>query len=73
MDANPDEGGENWGELNVMLASGASSTLEEETMSSMRASLGQVPGLQYKFARPSLFTFSTPVEIEISGFDLEDY
>jgi HAE1 family hydrophobic/amphiphilic exporter-1 len=72
MDANPDEGGENWGELNVMLASGASSTLEEETMSSMRASLGQVPGLQYKFARPSLFTFSTPVEIEISGFDLDD-
>jgi HAE1 family hydrophobic/amphiphilic exporter-1 len=55
-----------------MLASGASSTLEEETMSSMRASLGQVPGLQYKFARPSLFTFSTPVEIEISGFDLDD-
>lgn len=72
MDANPDEGGENWGELNVMLASGASSALEEETMSSMRTSLGQVPGLQYKFARPSLFTFSTPVEIEISGFDLED-
>ncbi len=72
MDANPDEGGENWGELNVMLASGASSALEEETMSSMRASLGQVPGLQYKFARPSLFTFSTPVEIEISGFDLDD-
>jgi len=72
MDANPDEGGENWGELNVMLASGASSAVEEQTMSSMRSSLGQVPGLQYKFSRPSLFTFSTPVEIEVSGFNLED-
>ena len=72
MDANPDEGGENWGELNVMLASGASSTLEEETMDAMRTSLTQVPGLQYKFSRPSLFSFSTPVEIEISGFDLEN-
>ncbi len=72
MDANPDEGGENWGELNVMLASGASSTLEEETMDAMRTSLIQVPGLQYKFSRPSLFSFSTPVEIEISGFDLEN-
>jgi len=72
MDANPDEGGENWGELNVLLASGASANLEEQTMNSMRASLGQVPGLQYKFSRPSLFTFSTPVEIEVSGFNLDD-
>ncbi|MDR9410273.1 MAG: efflux RND transporter permease subunit, partial [Balneolaceae bacterium] len=32
----------------------------------------QVPGLQYKFARPELFSFKTPVEIEISGFDLEN-
>ncbi len=71
IDANPDQGGENWGELNVLLASGASSAAEEQTMSSMRNSLSQIPGLQYKFARPSLFTFSTPVEVEISGFDLD--
>ena len=71
IDANPDQGGENWGELNVLLASGASSAEEEQTMSSMRNSLSQIPGLQYKFARPSLFTFSTPVEVEISGFDLD--
>ncbi|NBC64543.1 MAG: MMPL family transporter, partial [Bacteroidetes bacterium] len=72
MDANPDEGGENWGELNVTLASGASSYEEEQTMDRMRTSLQQVPGLQYKFARPELFSFKTPVEIEISGFDLEN-
>ncbi|MEX0609303.1 MAG: efflux RND transporter permease subunit [Balneolaceae bacterium] len=71
MDANPDEGGENWGELNVMLASGSSSSQEEIAMDNMRTSLQQVPGLQYKFARPSLFSFKTPVEIEISGFDLD--
>lgn len=72
MDANPDEGGENWGELNVTLASGASSYEEQQTMDQMRTSLQQVPGLQYKFARPELFSFKTPVEIEISGFDLEN-
>lgn len=72
MDANPDEGGENWGELNVMLASEASSGQEAQTMRYMRGSLSQVPGLQYKFSRPSLFSFSTPVEVEISGFDLAD-
>tara|TARA_Y100001935_G_scaffold238369_1_gene224768 strand:+ start:113224 stop:116529 length:3306 start_codon:yes stop_codon:yes gene_type:complete len=72
MDANPDEGGENWGELNVMLASDASSLTESGTMNAMRNSLSEIPGLQYKFSRPSLFTFSTPVEIEITGFDLDD-
>jgi HAE1 family hydrophobic/amphiphilic exporter-1 len=71
MDANPDQGGENWGELNVLLASGASSDTESAVMSSMRSSLQVVPGLQYKFSRPSLFSFSTPVEVEISGYDLE--
>lgn len=71
IDANPDEGGENWGELNVLLASGASASTEENTMNAMRSSLSQVPGLQYKFSRPSLFSFSTPVEVEISGFDLD--
>lgn len=71
MDANPDQGGENWGELNVLLASGSSSSTESTVMNSMRSSLQGVPGLQYKFSRPSLFSFSTPVEVEISGYDLE--
>ncbi|MFY0682984.1 MAG: efflux RND transporter permease subunit [Balneola sp.] len=71
MDANPDQGGENWGELNVLLASGSASSTENTVMNSMRGSLQNVPGLQYKFSRPSLFSFSTPVEVEISGFDLE--
>jgi HAE1 family hydrophobic/amphiphilic exporter-1 len=70
MDANPDEGGENWGELNVTLASGATSSAEQLTMDQMRASFQRIPGLQYKFARPELFSFKTPVEIEISGYDL---
>lgn len=72
MDANPDEGGENWGELNVMLASGSSAQAEENTMSTMRSSLSNIPGLQYKFSRPSLYSFSTPVEVEVAGFDLEN-
>ena len=72
MDANPDEGGENWGQLNVTLVSDASSYNEQQSMEKMRESLGQIPGLQYKFGRPELFSFKTPVEIEISGFDLNN-
>ena len=71
MDANPDQGGENWGELNVLLTSGSNSDAEESVMDAMRTSLQQVPGLQYKFARPSLFSFKTPVEVEISGYDID--
>ncbi len=72
MDANPIQGGENWGELNVALVKGTGRDIEESTMVEMRNDLQRIPGLQYKFSRPSLFTFKTPVEIEISGYNLDD-
>lgn len=72
MDANPDAGGENWGEMNVTLNDGALTEDEAGSMDALRSELGGIPGLQYKFERPALFTFSTPVEIEITGFDLDD-
>ena len=72
MDANPNQGGENWGELNITLASGATRELEEETMDELRTDLQRIPGLNYKFSRPSLFTFKTPVEVEVSGYNLDD-
>jgi HAE1 family hydrophobic/amphiphilic exporter-1 len=40
-------------------------------MDAMRSDLERIPGLQYKFDRPTLFTFRAPVEIEIAGYDLE--
>jgi HAE1 family hydrophobic/amphiphilic exporter-1 len=70
MDANPEQGGENWGELNVMLGPGSSRADEERVMDILRGRLGKVPDLQYKFSRPTLFTFRTPIEIEVSGFEL---
>ena len=39
-------------------------------MADLRNDLERIPGLQYKFDRPTLFTFKTPVEIEIVGYDL---
>jgi hydrophobic/amphiphilic exporter-1 (mainly G- bacteria), HAE1 family len=70
LDANTEQGGENYGEMNVRLAAGSHSGLEETTMASIRKELNHIPDLQYKFSRPALFTFNTPVEIEISGFDI---
>ena len=72
MDANPNQGGENYGELNVTLTGGAGRSLEERTMDELRNDLQRIPGLDYKFSRPALFTFKTPVEVEISGYNLKD-
>jgi HAE1 family hydrophobic/amphiphilic exporter-1 len=70
MDANPEQGGENWGELNVVLARGSGRADEERVMGQLRERMQHIPDLQYKFSRPTLFTFKTPVEIEVEGFDL---
>lgn len=72
MDANPVQGGENWGELSVILTSGAGRDEEDQTMEELRNDLHRIPGLQYKFSRPALFTFKTPIEIEVSGYDLNN-
>ena len=72
MDANPEQGGENWGEMNVTLPPGSRRADEERVMNGIRKHLEVVPDLQYKFYRPTLFTFRTPVEIEVSGYELRE-
>jgi HAE1 family hydrophobic/amphiphilic exporter-1 len=71
MDANPEQGGENWGELSVVLHQGSRRADEEAVMARLRNTLDGIPGVQYKFSRPTLFTFRTPVEIEIAGYELD--
>jgi HAE1 family hydrophobic/amphiphilic exporter-1 len=72
MDANPEQGGENWGEMSVTLTPGSRRADEERVMNGLRRHLENVPDLQYKFYRPTLFTFRTPVEIEVSGYELRE-
>ncbi|NKB71036.1 MAG: AcrB/AcrD/AcrF family protein [Candidatus Latescibacteria bacterium] len=43
---------------------------EVAAMEAVRALLADVPDLAYKFSRPSYFSFRTPVEVEIIGFNL---
>ena len=71
MDANPDQGGENWGEVHVALTSDAGESGEASAMDALRRELDRVPGAQYTFRRPTLFTFETPIEIEIAGYNLD--
>lgn len=71
LDANPVDSGENTGKLSITLAPGSGRAEEEAAMTALRGRLEEIPGVQYQFSRPSLFSFSTPLEVVISGYDLE--
>ena len=68
MDTNPEEAGEHSGTLNVVLEPGAD---EAAVVADIRRYLAGLPGVQFTIGRPELFTFATPLEIEVSGFDLD--
>ena len=71
LDANPVDSGENTGNLDVKLQAPIDKAGEERAMQQMRERLAGIPGAQYEFARPSLLTLSTPVEVILAGYDLE--
>jgi HAE1 family hydrophobic/amphiphilic exporter-1 len=70
MNASPGQGGDYWGKLNVVLEKGSNQQIEDTVKSEMRSFLNKQAGVQSKFGTPELFSFDTPLEIEISGYDL---
>lgn len=72
LDANPAEAGENTGRLNLVLKEGSNRDDEEAAIAALRKSMANQAGVEYKFGRPELFSFSTPLEIEIIGYNLND-
>jgi HAE1 family hydrophobic/amphiphilic exporter-1 len=71
LDANPIDAGDNTGTLSIALKPGAGRAEENAVMEAMRAELARIPGVQYEFSRPALMTFASPLQIEISGYDLD--
>ena len=61
---------ENLSQLTVTLESPYSRRDEEAMMAELRLTLDRESELDYRFGRPSYFSFKTPVEIEIRGFNL---
>ncbi|MFQ3249459.1 MAG: HAE1 family hydrophobic/amphiphilic exporter-1 [Glaciecola sp.] len=70
MNASPAQGGDHWGKLNVVMQKDASVEQEQQVLEAMRDFLSKKAGVQSKFGTPELFSFSTPLEIEIIGYDL---
>jgi len=71
LDANPVDAGDNTGTLSVKLSPGAGRLEENTAMAAMRDELARLPGVQYEFSRPALLSFASPLQIEISGYDLD--
>jgi HAE1 family hydrophobic/amphiphilic exporter-1 len=72
LDANPTEAGENIGKLTVVLERGAGTDVEAREIESLRSTMENYPAAQVKFGRPEIFSFSTPLEIELRGQDLAE-
>lgn len=72
MNASASQGGEYWGKLNVVLSPNSSPLVQQDVIEKMRAYLAQQAGVQSKFGQPALFTMATPLEVEISGYNLDE-
>jgi HAE1 family hydrophobic/amphiphilic exporter-1 len=71
LDANPVDAGDHTGTLSVKMAAGAGRAAESAAIEAMRDHLSRLPGVQYEFSRPALLTFASPLQVEISGYDLD--
>jgi len=71
LDANPTDAGENTGRISVTLRPGSKRAEENQVIDKLRAGLASMAGVQYQFSRPALFSFATPLEVEIAGYDLD--
>jgi len=66
------EEGENFGRVTVLLTPGGDlERREQDFIENLRRRIVDIPELELKVTRPALFTFKTPVEVEIQGYNLE--
>lgn len=71
LDANPTESGDNVAKLTVILGDKYTREAEATITDRMRNTMAAYPDVQVKFGRPQLLSFSTPLEIELRGQDLQ--
>jgi HAE1 family hydrophobic/amphiphilic exporter-1 len=63
---------ENLGQVHVKLKPGNIGEREQKMMDRLRAELVNFAAMEFKFSRPTLFSFKTPVEVEVRGYNLTE-
>jgi len=71
LDASPTDAGENTGRLAVTLVPGAGADEESAAIDSLREKFEGLAGVQYQFSKPALFSFASPLEVTVTGYDLD--
>ncbi|MFC2076515.1 efflux RND transporter permease subunit [candidate division KSB1 bacterium] len=61
---------ENMAQLSLILKRGDLKRRETRVMEDLRREFDRIPGIRYKFRRPTLFSTSTPIEIEVREYNL---
>jgi HAE1 family hydrophobic/amphiphilic exporter-1 len=61
----------NVGQLNVIMKNRTDRRGEEQLITTLRKRFDKIEGITYKFSRPMYFTFQTPIEVEVYGYNLE--
>ncbi|ABV37428.1 acriflavin resistance protein [Shewanella sediminis HAW-EB3] len=67
MTSDTSRGGENWGRLQVVLADHSAF---DAVATVLRTTAMRIPELEAQIQHPELFSFKTPLEIELIGYDL---
>ncbi|HSR50988.1 MAG TPA: efflux RND transporter permease subunit, partial [Acidobacteriota bacterium] len=62
---------EHIGQIYLRLQDGILHEQEEDVLNRLRDDLKAVPGVELTFSRPALFSFKTPVEVVIQGYNLD--
>lgn len=77
ISASPSQGGDHWGRLNIVMNPNASAPNNDGSKNAMdnikatlRDALNRYPNVQATFTEPELFTFASPIQVEVSGYDL---
>jgi HAE1 family hydrophobic/amphiphilic exporter-1 len=63
---------ENFAQLYVVMKDRRDRLAEQRVINQVRGLLDRYPEVRHTFGRPTLFSFKTPVEVEIFAFDLGD-
>jgi HAE1 family hydrophobic/amphiphilic exporter-1 len=71
MTADTEMEGENHGEVKVIMKDQTDKRAEAQIKEKMRRELLRVPDSEAEFLSPTYFTFKTPVEIEVVGYNID--
>ena len=62
---------EHIGQILVKLKPGILHEKEDQIVEDLRQRFARIPGVEYKFSKPNLFSFKTPVEVILQGYNLK--